>query len=108
MEYIMTANHQLKYNEKEISDTVLNYISSTYNAHYTSEESDIQVIDLIHANGDSVAFCRSSAIKYLSRFMKKKSTTPKSDLLKAIHFCYLLYHFSGCDKPVVENINNAV
>lgn len=101
----MNQNHQWKYNEDVISKEVLDYISSTYNAHYTSEESEVQVIDLIHANGDSVAFCRSNAIKYLSRFCKKKSTTPKADLLKAIHYCYLLYHFAECDKPSVENYN---
>lgn len=101
----MSDNHQLKYNEDSISKEVLDYISSTYNGHYTSDESNVQTIDLIHANGDSEAFCKSNAIKYLSRFKKKQSATPKSDLLKAIHYCFLLYHFSGCDKPSISNYN---
>jgi hypothetical protein len=99
-------NHQWKYNEEEILNTLKSYISGTYNQHYTTPESDIQTIDLIHANGDSVPFCKSSAIKYISRLGKKSATTPKMDLLKAMHFCVLAYHFAGYDKPAEENINN--
>lgn len=102
----MTQNHQWKYNEGEILRTLEEYISSTYTQHYTSPESNIQTIDLIHANGDSVPFCKSNAMKYLSRLGKKSSTTPKSDLLKALHYCVLAYHFSGCDRSTAENYNN--
>lgn len=93
----------MKYNEEEINKQVLEYISSTYNGHYTNDENNIQTIDLIRSIGDGEPFCRSSALKYLSRLGKKQTATPRSDLLKAIHFCYLLYHFSGCDKPSTEN-----
>lgn len=101
----MNQNHQWKYNEGSILKEVEQYIAGTYNQHYTSPESDIQTIDLIHANGDSVPFCKSNGIKYLSRLGKKSSTTPKADLLKAIHYAVLAYHFAGCDKPSVDNIN---
>ena len=63
-------------------------------AHYTSQESKTQTLDLIESIGDAEAFCRSNAIKYLSRFGKKNGKS-KLDILKAIHYCILLYHFSG-------------
>jgi hypothetical protein len=91
-------NHFWKYSEGEILKDIKEYLISTYNGHYTSSDSKVQTIDLIDAIGDSQSFCRSNAIKYLSRLCKKEQTSPKSDLLKAIHYCILLYHFSGYDK----------
>ena len=52
------------------------------------------LLDLIESIGDAEAFCRSNAIKYLSRFGKKGGKS-KMDILKAIHYCILLCHFSG-------------
>jgi len=93
----MESNHFWKFNEGEILKEVEDYLISTYRGHYASNDSKVQTIDLIDAIGDSESFCRSNAIKYLSRFRKKEQTTPKADLLKAIHYCILLYHFSGSD-----------
>ncbi len=83
-----------KYNEDKTLKEVKDYIQSTYNAHYTSKESPTQVIDLIESIGDAEPFSRSNAIKYLSRFGKKNGKS-RLDLLKAIHYSILLYHFSG-------------
>jgi hypothetical protein len=102
----MINEHFWKFNEGGILKEVEEYLLSTYNGHYTSEGGSVQTIDLIHSIGDSESFCRSNAIKYLSRFKKKQSVTPKSDLLKAIHYCFLLYHFSDCDKPSNNNYIN--
>lgn len=93
----MEQNHFWKFNEGEILKEVESYLISTYKGHYTSDESKVQTIDLIESIGDAEPFCRSNAIKYLSRFRKKEHSTPKADLLKAIHYCILLYHFSGSD-----------
>ena len=82
---------------KEISD----YLSGTYKSHYTSQESKTQTLDLIESIGDAEAFCRSNGIKYLSRFGKKNGKS-KLDILKAIHYCILLYHFSGLHKNTGE------
>ena len=83
-----------KYNEDATLEEVRHYLSSTYHAHYTSENSKTQTLDLIESIGDAEAFCRCNAIKYLSRFGKKRGKF-KADVLKAIHYCILLYHFSG-------------
>jgi len=83
-----------KYEEDLTMKEVRDYLSGTYRAHYTSQESKTQTLDLIEGIGDAEPFCRSNAIKYLSRFGKKNGKS-KLDILKAIHYCILLYHFSG-------------
>ncbi len=83
-----------KYEEDKTLKDLENYVQSTYNSHYTSEQSKTQTLDLIESIGDAEPFSRSNAIKYLSRFGRKNGKS-KLDLLKAMHYCVLLYHFSG-------------
>jgi hypothetical protein len=82
-----------KYQEDKGIRDLKDYVSSTYQGHYTNENSDVQTLDLIHSVGDAESFCRSNALKYLSRYDKKGSA--KNDILKAMHYCLLLYYFSG-------------
>ena len=90
---------QQKYGEDKGIKDLKDYVSSTYQGHYTNDNSDVQTLDLIHSVGDAESFCRSNAIKYLSRYDKKGQA--KRDILKAMHYCLLLYYFSG-------NTNNEI
>ena len=91
-----------KYSEDEILKDVKDYIASTYSAHYTSKGSQIQTLDLIESIGDAESFCRANAIKYLSRFGKKNGKS-KFDLFKAMHYCTLLYYFSGLTNESIDS-----
>jgi len=91
-----------KYEEDLTLKEIQDYLTGTYKAHYTSQESKTQTLDLIESIGDAEPFCRSNAIKYLSRFGKKNGKS-KLDILKAIHYCVLLYHFSGLHKSSTDN-----
>ena len=82
-----------KYEEDSGIKDLKDYISSTYSGHYTSDQNSTQTLDLIQSVGDAESFCRSNAIKYLARYDKKGSA--KQDILKAMHYCLLLYYFSG-------------
>ena len=82
-----------KYEEDAGIKDLKDYISSTYSGHYTSEQNNTQTLDLIQSVGDAESFCRSNAIKYLARYDKKGQA--KRDILKAMHYCLLLYYFSG-------------
>ena len=82
-----------KYQEDKGIKDLKDYVASTYQGHYTNDNSDVQTLDLIHSVGDAESFCRSNAIKYLSRYDKKGQA--KRDILKAMHYCLLLYYFSG-------------
>ena len=87
------SNNPRKYKEDESIKALQEYISTTYGGHYTSKENNVQTLDLIESVGDAESFCRSNAIKYLSRYDKKGQA--KRDILKALHYSLLLYHFSG-------------
>ena len=89
-----------KYDEGKILREVEEYLSSTYKGHYVGGDNKIQTLDLIDSNGDAEAFCRANIIKYASRFGKKDGKNPK-DLLKVIHYAFLLYHFA--DLPFTED-----
>ena len=87
------SNNPRKYKEDESIKALQDYISTTYGGHYTSDNNNVQTLDLIESVGDAESFCRSNAIKYLSRYDKKGQA--KRDILKALHYSLLLYHFSG-------------
>ena len=82
-----------KYEEDKGIIDLQDYITTTYKGHYTSKGTNVQTLDLIESVGDAPSFCRSNAIKYLSRYEKKGQA--KRDILKAMHYCLLLYYFSG-------------
>ena len=90
-----------KYQEDKSMEDLSDYVSSTYQGHYTNDNSDVQTLDLIHSVGDAESFCRSNAIKYLSRYDKKG--TAKRDILKAMHYCLLLYYFIGNTQNEITN-----
>jgi len=98
---ISNVNGFWKYEEDVILKEIRDYLSGTYKAHYANDNKT-QTLDLIGSIGDAEPFCRSNAIKYLSRFGKKNGKS-KLDILKAIHYCILLYHFSGITKQPKDN-----
>ena len=87
-------NDTLKYQEDKSLKDLKDYVNTTYEGHYTSDQGDnVQTLDIIESVGDAKSFCRSNAIKYLTRYDKKGQA--KRDILKAAHYCLLLYYFDG-------------
>ena len=84
--------NRYKYSEDEILKELTDYISGTYNQHYSAGDDKIQTLDLIEACGDGEAFCRSNILKYASRYDKKG--TARRDIIKILHYGLLLLHFS--------------
>ena len=89
-----------KYSEGKILREVEAYLSSTYKGHYVGEESKVQTLDLIDSIGDAEVLLSLKRHQVLSRFGKKDGKNPK-DLLKVIHYAFLLYHFS--ELPFTED-----
>ena len=81
-----------KYSENAIIEELREYITKTYQQHYSSGDDGIQTLDLIEACGDGEAFCRSNILKYASRYDKKG--TARRDILKVLHYAVLLLHFN--------------
>ena len=92
-EVIQQPNDTLKYQEDIGLKDLGEYVDTTYGGHYTSNDNNVQTLDIIESVGDAKSFCRSNAIKYLTRYDKKGQA--KRDILKAAHYCLLLYYFDG-------------
>ena len=97
MDYEPQRNHQYKYHEKEILKDIEEYVSNTYNGHYTGTKHEfrkVQTIDLMAARDIAAQFCQANILKYGSRYGSKDGRN-KKDLLKVIHYAMLLLHFDG-------------
>ena len=81
-----------KYSEDAILKELQEYITGTYNQHYSAGDDKIQTLDLIEACGDGESFCRSNILKYASRYDKKG--TARRDIMKILHYAVLLMHFN--------------
>ena len=90
----MTSNNptRFKYSEERILKELTDYISATYNQHYSAGDDKVQTLDLIEACGDGESFCRSNILKYASRYAKKG--TARRDIMKILHYAVLLMHFN--------------
>ena len=89
----MTDPNRFKYSEDRILKELTDYISATYNQHYSAGDDKIQTLDLIDACGDGEAFCRSNILKYASRYDRKG--TARRDIMKVLHYAVLLMHFNN-------------
>ena len=89
--------HYFKYHEKEILKDIEEYVSRTYQGHYTGkshEYRNVQTLDLMAAKELASGFCQANIIKYGSRYGNKDGKNTK-DLMKVIHYAMLLLHFDG-------------
>tara|TARA_B100001564_G_C20635201_1_gene669337 strand:+ start:388 stop:957 length:570 start_codon:yes stop_codon:yes gene_type:complete len=87
-----STNPRQKYGEDVIIKELQDYITRTYDQHYSAGSDKIQTLDLIEACGDGEAFCRSNILKYASRYDKKG--TARRDIMKILHYAVLLMHFN--------------
>jgi len=97
MDYEPQRNNQYKYHEEEILKDIEEYVSRTYQGHYTGTKHEfrkVQTIDLMAARDIAAQFCQANILKYGSRYGSKDGRN-KTDLLKVIHYAMLLLHFDG-------------
>ena len=97
MDYKPQHAHFYKYHEEEILKDIEEYVSSTYQGHYTGSKHEfrkVQTIDLMASKDLAAAFCQANILKYGSRYGNKDGKN-KKDLLKVIHYAMLLAHFDG-------------
>ena len=91
----MSSDYRYKYHEDEILSDIKEYVSSTYNGHYTGKKFEfrnVQTIDLMASRDLASDFCQANILKYGSRYGSKDGRN-KKDLLKVIHYAMLLLHF---------------
>ena len=91
------TDHNFKYHEDERLKDIQEYVSRTYQGHYTGTKHEfrkVQTIDLMAARDIATGFCQANILKYGSRYGSKDGRN-KTDLLKVIHYAMLLLHFDG-------------
>ena len=97
MDYKPQHAHFYKYHEEEILKDIEEYVSSTYQGHYTGKSHEfrnVQTIDLMASKELAAAFCQANILKYGSRYGNKDGNNTK-DLMKVIHYAMLLLHFDN-------------
>ena len=97
MDYEPKRAHYYKYHEEEILKDIEEYVSGTYQGHYTGNSHEfrkVQTIDLMASKDLASGFCQANILKYGSRYGNKDGRNQK-DLLKVIHYAMLLLHFDG-------------
>lgn len=92
---------QYKYNEDEFIENLLEHINSTYSTHYAG---NIQPVEFIMANAETLDYLKGNIIKYVHRFGKKDGNNSK-DLYKAIHFIIMMDMYAHLlnDKKEVDD-----
>ena len=108
MDYKPQHAHYYKYHEEEILKDIEEYVSGTYQGHYTGNSHEfrkVQTIDLMASKDLAASFCQANILKYGSRYGNKDGKN-KKDLMKVIHYAMLLLHFDGhYSKPSMTSGN---
>ena len=89
--------HYFKYHEEEILKDIQEYVSGTYQGHYTGKSHEfrnVQTIDLMASKELASGFCQANILKYGSRYGNKDGKN-KKDLMKVIHYAMLLLHLDN-------------
>jgi len=97
LDKMANTDHNFKYHEDEILKDIQEYVSRTYQGHYTGTKHEfrkVQTIDLMAARDIATDFCQANILKYGSRYGSKNGKN-KTDLLKVVHYAMLLLHFDG-------------
>ena len=94
------TDHNFKYHEDEILKDIQEYVSRTYQGHYTGTKHEfrkVQTIDLMAARDIATDFCQANILKYGSRYGSKNGNN-KTDLLKVIHYGMIALYINEMEK----------
>lgn len=97
------ANGPYKYDEPDSMKEIVNYIDSTYKAHYS--KGSLQVTEMLMAMDRAEDFCIGNVLKYLARYGHKNGKN-RTDLLKAIHFLVIALKCNTKEQLEREEVDN--
>tara|TARA_B100001093_G_scaffold441204_1_gene442215 strand:- start:60 stop:353 length:294 start_codon:yes stop_codon:yes gene_type:complete len=75
-----------KFNEGALCEELLNYISKTYDGHYSKNK--FQSTEFIIDCGHGMGFALGNVLKYTQRYGKKNGHN-RADLLKILHYAII-------------------
>lgn len=98
-----------KFNEDKYIQEFKNYIDSTYQGHYSSNQ--FQSTEIIIDRGHGTGFCMGNIDKYSNRYGKKGSDADaRKDLMKILHYALIQLHIhdSNTKKKTLSDISITV
>lgn len=78
-----------KYSEEAFINVLKEHVDRTYTSHYSGQ---IQPIEFIMSNAQTLDYLKGNAVKYIYRYGKKNGNNPE-DLMKACHFIMMMMHY---------------
>ena len=78
-----------KFNEGALIEELLNYVSATYDGHYS--KSNFQSTEFIIDCGHGMGFALGNVLKYTQRYGYNEGYNRK-DLLKILHYAIIALH----------------
>lgn len=81
-------NTEYKFDEDIYIDEVMDYITDTYDTHYS--RNNFQATEFIIDGGHGEGFCIGNILKYAQRYGKKGSRQDaRKDLMKVLHYAII-------------------
>ena len=78
---------------------MLEYIDTTYNAHYSTDK--YQATDMIIDAGHGEGFCMGNIMKYAKRYGRKGGKN-RADLMKILHYGIIMLHLHDTESEEDE------
>ncbi len=96
----MTKNIDFKFNEREIMDELIEFISKTYSSHYANSKEGKQTLEIISSAGLGVGFVIGHIMEYATKYGKDK-WNDRENLFKLAHYVILLIAIHDFKRPML-------
>tara|TARA_A200000159_G_C7298943_1_gene329175 strand:+ start:477 stop:788 length:312 start_codon:yes stop_codon:yes gene_type:complete len=93
-----------KFNEGALCEELLNYISKTYDGHYSKNK--FQSTEFIIDCGHGMGFALGNVLKYTQRYGKKDGHN-RADLLKILHYAIIALNVHDETHKNLDKSSNA-
>ena len=94
---VILIDMKYKFDEDKACKELLDYINTTYNAHYSTDK--YQATDMIIDAGHGEGFCMGNIMKYAKRYGRKGGKN-RADLMKILHYGIIMLY--------VESLNDEI
>ena len=92
---------QFKYNEDELITELRDYVSGTYDQHYSQNK--FQATEFVIDAGHGEGFVMGNIVKYAARYGKKAGKN-RDDLLKVLHYALIALHVHDKSLDVPQEV----
>ena len=89
------------YNEHKYIKELFEYVSSTYDGHYSKNK--FQATEFIIDTGHGTGFCIGNILKYAQRYGNKGTPEDaRKDLMKVLHYAIIQLHVHDKENKIAD------